>query len=80
MKRVIDFDKIAEDYTEKQIAQFMTENNWTRECALLYLWFFNNVSVDWKEDVRKDMGRGMYRIYAEAIDNNLLEKQDNGKN
>ena len=44
MKRVIDFDKIAEGhFSEGQIAGFMRENKWTREYTLLYLWFYNIV-------------------------------------
>lgn len=80
MKNIINFDEIAKEYTEKQISSFMQEKDWSRECTLLYLWFFNNISVDYREDVVKDMGRGMYRKYAEAIAYKLLQEQNNGKN
>lgn len=77
MKRVIDFDKLAKGhFSEGQIAGFMRENKWTREYTLLYLWFYNNVGVNWKKDVKEDNGRGMYRKFAEAICNNLLEVQN----
>ncbi|WP_428042753.1 hypothetical protein [Candidatus Avelusimicrobium fimicolum] len=73
LKKLIDFDKIAEAFSPGQIEGFMRENNWTRECALLYLWFYNNVGINWKKDVKEDYGRGMYRKFAEAISKNLLE-------
>ncbi len=73
LKKLIDFDKIAEAFHPGQIEGFMKENNWTRECTLLYLWFYNNVGINWKKDVKEDFGRGMYKKYALAITNNLLE-------
>lgn len=72
-RKIIDFDKIANGFSEGQIAGFMRENNWTRECTLLYLWFYNYVGINWKKDVKEDNGRGMYRKYAEAISTRLLE-------
>lgn len=74
-KKVIDFEKLAKEYIPQQIEIIMQENKYTRECALLYLWFFNNISVNWSADVRKDAGRGMYRKFAEAISKNLLEEE-----
>ena len=72
-KKVIDFDKIAKEYTPRQIETIMKENKYTRECALLYLWFYNNVSVYWLKDVKQDFGRGMYRKFAEKISSLLIE-------
>lgn len=72
-KKTIDFDKIAKAYTPGQIDGFMREHNWTREGTLLYLWFYNNVGINWKKDVKEDNGRGMYRKYAVAISTRLLE-------
>ena len=63
-KSSIDFDKIATSFHPGQI----------EECALLYLWFYNNVSVNWLADVKRNNGRGMYRKFAEAISNRILEK------
>lgn len=75
-KASIDFDKIATSFHPGQVAGYMQELNYTRKCTLLYLWLYNNVSVNWLTDVKRDNGRGMYRKFAEAISNRLLEGKE----
>ena len=60
----IDEKKIFEQHwSEARIKGYAKEFNMSYLEALLYLWFFNNVSVS-TDDQRKDLGREMYRKFA----------------
>ena len=74
-KRIIDFEKIEKQFFPRQVELWEKNFNGDREAALLYLWFFNNVSVSWK-DLKNDNGRGMYRTFAVAVSSKLLEAQN----
>lgn len=76
-KRIIDFEKIEKQFFPQQIEIWEKEFNGSRETALLYLWFFNNISVSWKK-LKNDNGREMYRSFAEAISSKLLEVENGG--
>lgn len=73
-KRIIDFEKIEKQFSQQQVDIWEKEFDGDREVALLYLWFFNNVSVSWKK-LKNDNGREMYRSFAEAISSKLLEAE-----
>lgn len=68
----IDFEKIEKQFFPQQVELWEKNFNGDREAALLYLWFFNNVSVSWKA-IQKDNGREMYRTFAVAVSSKLLE-------
>lgn len=59
----IDEEKVFEHWTEARIEGYAKEMNMTYLEAMLYLWFFNNVSVSC-DDQAKDLGREMYRKFA----------------
>lgn len=61
----IDEEKVFEHWTEARIEGYAKEFNMTYLEAMLYLWFFNNVSVS-TDDQRKDLGREMYRKFAKG--------------
>lgn len=71
-KRIIDFEKIEKQFSPQQVEIWGKSFDGDREASLLYLWFFNNVSVSWKT-LKNDNGREMYRSFAEAISSKLLE-------
>ena len=53
-------------FTEGQIKAFMREYNFNYIQSVLYLWFYNNVSISPK-DLKTDTGRPMYREFAESV-------------
>lgn len=59
----IDEKKVFEHWTEARIEGYAKELNMTYLEAMLYLWFFNFVSVS-TDDQRKDSGREMYKKFA----------------
>ena len=71
----IDFEKIEKQFFPQQVELWEKNFNGDREAALLYLWFFNNVSVSWKA-LKNDNGREMYRTFAVAVSSKLLEAQN----
>ena len=75
----IDFEKIEKQFFPQQVELWEKNFNGSRETALLYLWFFNNVSVSWKA-IKNDNGREMYRTFAVAVSSKLLEADNGGKN
>ena len=66
MKLEIDDSLIQKHFTDGQIKGFMRELNFDKIQTLMYLWFFNFVSIQ-LQDLRKDGGRGMYRKFAESV-------------
>ena len=53
-------------FTEGQIKAFMKEYDFNYIQSVLYLWFFNNVSISPK-DLKTESGRPMYRAFAESV-------------
>jgi len=62
----LDIEKIGEHFSEGQIKGFMVDLDMTYLEAILYLWFFNYVSIT-NQDRNKDCGRAMYIKFAKAI-------------
>ena len=58
-------EEIYKHWSKERIQGYAKEFNFSFLEALLYLWFFNNVSVS-TDDQRKDLGREMYRKFAKG--------------
>lgn len=61
-------------HSEGQIKAYMREYNFTYIQAVLYLWFYNNVSISPK-DLKTDCGRPMYKQFAESVRELLVVEQ-----
>lgn len=74
MKLTIDNDLIQRHFSEGQIQGFMKDLNLTYFETVLYLWFFNNVSICLK-DVKTDLGRPMYLEFAKGAGKLVKEQK-----
>lgn len=77
MKYVIDDEKLSQEFTEGQINGIMKLYSFSRLEALIYLWSFNYFITN-TDEVKKDLGRMMYRNLATTF-SRLFEVQDDQK-
>lgn len=73
MKITVDTNLIQEHFTEGQIKGFMRDLSLSYIEAVLYLWFYNNVSITNKER-NTDSGRPMYIKFAKSAGKIIKEK------
>ena len=65
MKIELDTELIQKNFSDGQIQGFMRELNLTYFETVLYLWFYNHVSISTKER-DTDNGRPMYIKFAKS--------------
>lgn len=73
MKITIDIDLISKHFSDGQIKGFMNDLELNYIEAVLYLWFFNNVSITSKER-DTDCGRAMYIKFAKSVGKVIKEQ------
>lgn len=74
VKIELDTELIKGNFSEGQIKGFMRELNLTYFETVLYLWFFNNVSITNKER-DSDAGRPMYIKFAKNVGKLVKEQK-----